>query len=67
MTIATEKPASTSTALPKELEDLIDTSIDAMSKKELRAWKRDCERIMSDSRNRSGASSVQNETSYRQL
>jgi hypothetical protein len=63
MTIAAEKPVSASTALPKKLEDLIDESINAMSKKELRAWKRDSEKIMNDSRNRSGASSVRSETS----
>jgi hypothetical protein len=63
MTIAAEKPVSTSTALPKKLEDLIDESIDSMSKKELRAWNRDSQKIMSDSKNRSDVSSARSETS----
>ena len=63
MTIAAEKPVSTSTALPKELESLIDESLNSMSKKELREWKRDSEKSMNDSRNRSGASSARSETS----
>jgi hypothetical protein len=63
MTTATEKPVSTSTALPKKLEDLIDESIDSMSNNELRAWKLDSEKIMNDSRSRSGASSARSETS----
>jgi hypothetical protein len=63
MTTAMEKPVSTSAALPKELEDLIDASIDAMDDKQLRAWQRDSEKIMSDSRSRLGVSGARSETS----
>jgi hypothetical protein len=63
MATAVEKSVSTSAALPRELESLIDESIASMSEKELRAWKQDSEKIMNDSRSRSGASSAQNGTS----
>ena len=36
--------------LPKELENLVDESIDSMSEKELRAWKQDASKIMARSR-----------------
>jgi hypothetical protein len=52
MTIATEESDSTSVALPKELGKLIDESIGSMGEEELRAWKRDSEKIMSDSKSR---------------
>jgi hypothetical protein len=63
MATAAEKRVSTSAVLPKELENLIDESIGSMSEKELRAWKRDSEKIMNDSKSRSGASSARSETS----
>jgi hypothetical protein len=56
MTIATEESDSTSAALPEESDNLIDEGIGSMSEEELRAWKRDSEKTMSDSKSRSDAS-----------
>jgi hypothetical protein len=63
MAAAVEKSVLTSVALPRELENFIDESIHSMSEEELRTWKQDSEKIMDDSRSRSGASSAQNGTS----
>jgi hypothetical protein len=55
MTIAAERPVSTTGALSNELENLIEESINAMSPKELRSWSKDSDKIMADSTRRMDA------------
>lgn len=63
MTTLTKKPASTSQGIPKKLAEFVDQRIGSMSTRQLRIWKRDSEKIMKDSKNRSNARRAARETS----
>jgi hypothetical protein len=49
-----EKPISTSTEMPNDLEKRVHARIKSMSKKELRAWKKDSQKIIESARQRAG-------------